>query len=317
MSSLLANTSKILQNMYKQDIGLKYKVISSYAKIYPDKIKIIKYFHPLTVDRFRSVNGLANEELTSEKDNLQKSINRTKTKISDYVLCNNFTHFATFTFDPNNPKVKGNENRKNFNNMSDLLKNWLNTEQINHQRKHGSKFKYLIVPERHKNGAWHFHALLEDYKNEVRDFYSSKNPYITVNEIKTAKRYKGRNYLVRYNLGRSEVAPIRDKTKMSSYIKKYITKELITEKYAKRYWSSRNLIAPEVIENLAPLKMPEEYRTQIHDYHEIYEVPYPSDYADFLLEVDRVERVFSRNKLDRLLQGACYPTAKRPPCNMD
>ena len=44
MSSLLANTSKILQNMYKQDIGLKYKVISSYAKIYPDKIKIIKYF---------------------------------------------------------------------------------------------------------------------------------------------------------------------------------------------------------------------------------------------------------------------------------
>ena len=110
---------------------------------------------------------------------------------------------------------------------------------------------------------------------------------------------------MRYNLGRSEVAPIRDKTKMSSYIKKYITKELITEKYAKRYWSSRNLIAPEVIENLAPLTMPEEYRTKVHDYHEIYEVPYPSDYADFLLEVKRVERVFSRNKFRKLLQGAC------------
>ena len=122
---------------------------------------------------------------------------------------------------------------------------------------------------------------------------------------------------MRYNLGRSEVAPIRDKTKMSSYIKKYITKELITEKYAKRYWSSRNLIAPEVIENFAPLTMPEEYRTKVHEYHEIYEVPYPSDYADFLLEVNRVERVFSRNKFRKLLQGVCYSTAKRPPCNKD
>ena len=204
--------NSISERIIAKNPHLKYKEISSYAKIYPDFVKIIKYKRSIVVENFgTSSNGLANEEQAHERDWLEKSINRTKTKIADYVLCNNFSHFATFTFSPK--KVK---NRHDFAEMSALLKNWLKTEQTNHERKHNSKFKYLIVPERHKNGAWHFHALLENYQNACGDFYSSKNPFITVKEIKTAKRYANRKYITRYNLGRSEICPIRDKTKMAN-----------------------------------------------------------------------------------------------------
>ena len=302
MQALKFQTSRLLKSMFENNKDIKFKEISSYAKIYPDTIKIIKYHRPIVFTNFsdRGVSAiLTNEENAEEQDYLQKSINRTKTKISDYVLCNNFTHFATFTFDPKNPKVKNENNRHDFKKMSSLFKKWLNTEQVNHFRRHGHKFKYLIVPERHKNGAWHFHALLENYKNETENFYTRKNKYITVSELKSKKKEKNRKFITRYKLGRSEIAPIKDKTKMSSYIKKYITKDLIQDKNAKRYWSSRNLKQPEIIENFITefQKIPEQFLTAKHDYHDIYIIPKDSSYFTFSKYVNKLENYFKREKL--------------------
>ena len=302
MQALKNQTSRLLKSMFENNKEIKFKEISSYAKIYPDTIKIIKYHRPIVFANFsdRGTSAiLMNEENAEEQDYLQKSINRTKTKISDYVLCNNFTHFATFTFDPSNSKVNGEENRKDFKKMSSLLKKWLNTEQVNHFRHHGHKFKYLIVPERHKNGAWHFHALLENYKNETANFYTRKNNYIIVSELKSRKKEKNRKFITRYDLGRSEIAPIKDKTKMSSYIKKYITKELIQDKNAKRYWASRNLKTPEIIPNFISesQKIPEQFLTAKHDYHDIYIIPKDSSYFTFSKYVNKIENHFKRQNL--------------------
>ena len=301
--TLAQQTSDILKSIFEKNPNTKYKEICSYAKIYPDSIKIIKYHRPIVFPNFSEPSQysaiLVNEENAEENDYLQKSINRTKTKISDYVLCNNFSHFATFTFDPRNPKVKSEENRHDFQKMSSLLKNWLKTEQLNHFRRHGRKFLYLIVPERHKNGAWHFHALLEGYQNETEGFYTRKNPYITVSELKTKKKDKNRKFITRYTLGRSEIAPIKDKTKMSSYIKKYITKELIQDKNAKRYWASRNLKTPEIIPNFISesQKIPEQFLIAKHDYHNIYIIPKESSYFSFSKYVNKLENHFKREKL--------------------
>lgn len=303
---LKIQTSNVLNSIFQKNPNTKYKEICSYAKIYPDSIKIIKYHRPIVFTNFSESSEystsaiLVNEENVEEQDYLQKSINRTKTKISDYVLCNNFSHFATFTFDPRNPKVKSEENRHDFQKMSSLLKNWLKTEQLNHFRRHGRKFLYLIVPERHKNGAWHFHALLEGYQNEIEGFYTRKNKYITVAELKKTKKDKNRKFIVRYKLGRSEIAPIKDKTKMSSYIKKYITKELIQDKNAKRYWASRNLKTPEIIPNFISesQKIPEQFLTAKHDYHNIYIIPKESSYFSFSKYVNKLENHFKREKLN-------------------
>lgn len=297
--------SGILNRIYKKRPDLKFKEISSYAKIYPDFVKIVKYNRPIVFTNFLDRGSsafLTNEENDEENDYLQKSINRTKTKISDYILCNNFTHFITFTFDPKNSKVKTEENRHDLLKMSKLLMTWINSEQINHFRRHGQRFKYLIVPERHKNNAWHFHAVFEDYKNEIEDFYSSKNKYLTVDEIrsKNKKPKNQRGFLPRYTLGRSEIAPIKDKTKMSNYIKKYITKELINEKYKKRYWASRNLKTPEIIENIveSSATISKEYLLKEYDYHKIYIIPKDSEYFRFLKYVNKLQNHFRRENLN-------------------
>lgn len=302
---LKKRSSSLLKSMFEKNKDLKFREISSYAKVYPDFVKIVKYNRPIVFTKFQDKGTsffLTNEENDEEKDYLEKSINRTKTKISDYVLCNNFTHFVTFTFDPKNPKVKSEENRHDLLKMSKLLMTWINSEQINHFRLHGHRFKYLIVPERHKNNAWHFHAIFEDYKNDIQDFYSSKNKYLTVDEIrsKNKKPKNQRGFLPRYTLGRSEIAPIKDKTKMSNYIKKYITKDLINEKYKKRYWCSKNLKTPEIIENIveSSTTISKEYLLKEYDYHKIYIIPKDSEYFRFLKYVNKLQNHFSREKLN-------------------
>ena len=308
---LQKRSSSLLKSMFEKNKDLKFKEISSYAKVYPDFVKIVKYNRPIVFTNFLDRGSsafLTNEENDEENDYLQKSINRTKTRISDYVLCNNFTHFVTFTFDPKNSKVKTEENRKDLLKMSKLLMTWINSEQINHFRRHGQRFKYLIVPERHKNGAWHFHAIFEDYKNEIEDFYSSKNKYLTVDEIrsKNKKPKNQRGFLPRYNLGRSEIAPIKDKTKMSNYIKKYITKDLINEKFKKRYWCSKNLKTPEIIENIveSSTRIPKEYILKEYDYHKVYIIPKDSDYFKFLNFSDKINHTLKRRKFSHIVKSS-------------
>lgn len=294
--------SNLLNRIYKKSPDLKFKEISSYAKIYPDFVKIIKYNRPVVVLNCKEEGGAGGLSKQDEQDYLEKSINRTKTRISDYILCNEFTHFVTFTFDRKNSKVKSEEDRHDLLKMSKLLITWLNTEQVNHFRRHGKKFKYLIVPERHKNGAWHFHAVFQGYKNEIEDFYSSKNKYLTVDEIrsKNKKPKNQRGFLPRYTLGRSEIAPVKDKFRMSNYIKKYITKELINEKYKKRYWASRNLKLPEVIENIveSSTTISKEYLLKEYDYHKIYIIPKDSEYFRFLKYVNKLQNHFRRENLN-------------------
>lgn len=308
---LQKRSSSLLKSMFEKNKDLKFKEISSYAKVYPDFVKIVKYNRPIVFTNFQDRGTsafLTNEENDEENDYLEKSINRTKTRISDYVLCNNFTHFVTFTFDQKNSKVKTEENRHDLLKMSKLLITWVNSEQINHFRRHGQRFKYLIVPERHKNGAWHFHAIFEDYKNEIEDFYSPKNKYLTVDEIrsKNKKPKNQRGFLPRYNLGRSEIAPIKDKTKMSSYIKKYITKELITEKFKKRYWCSKNLKSPEVIENIVESStiIPKKYIFKKYDYHKVYIIPKDSDYFRFLNFSNKIDHTLKRRKFSYIVKSS-------------
>ena len=111
----------LMNLIFKNNPDLKFREISSYAKVYPDFVKIIKYNRPVVVLTCKE-DAKNTKDSIDEQDYLEKSINRTKTKISDYVLCNNFSHFATFTFDPKNSKVKSEEDRHDFKIINDLVK---------------------------------------------------------------------------------------------------------------------------------------------------------------------------------------------------
>jgi len=92
-----------------------------------------------------------------KEDSLQVSVRRTRRTISDYVRCNTFDLFVTFTFDPK--KVD----------RYDLLDTYLKMQGwLHRQQRKYDNFKYIIVPERHKDGAIHFHALFGGYEGILK-----------------------------------------------------------------------------------------------------------------------------------------------------
>ena len=124
-------------------------------------------------------------------------------------------------------------------------------------------FDYIIVPERHKTGELHFHALI----NGINE----KEFTIAINNDKKSKYYNqplqrvrkksGEKYQV-YNLqsfskyGFTDVEKIESPDKVANYISKYITKELVTTFNKKRYWASKNLKKPLILDNVNILELP-------------------------------------------------------------
>lgn len=82
--------------------------------------------------------------------NLARSRRRAKRAVYDYAMSTDFEYFVTLTVDGD--KL----NRYDVQEVFDHLHDWLD----NHVRRNG--LTYILVPEYHKDGAVHFHALFND-----------------------------------------------------------------------------------------------------------------------------------------------------------
>jgi len=165
-------------------------------------------------------------ELCLSKEPSDVSITRTKTTITDYVLCNDFEYFCTFTFDPT--KVDS----FNVVNAKKSMSNWLNN-----QRKTSPLLKYLIVAEKHKSGRIHFHALFKNYEGILTDSGRLKNARRILN-------------ISGWKHGYSTAIKIDNIAAVGFYMQKYITKDMIKTTNKKRYWASKNLQKPQKIYNI-------------------------------------------------------------------
>lgn len=85
----------------------------------------------------------------SESD-LERAARRARTRVRDLARSNPFTQFVTFTLDP--AKI----DRYDMAVITRKLNQWLD----NRVRRDG--LQYILVPERHKDGAIHFHGLIND-----------------------------------------------------------------------------------------------------------------------------------------------------------
>lgn len=194
--------------------------IRTIVKIYPDlkKLTILKY----KKKRDSTTKTTEKGESIFQESNLERSIRKTKTTITDYVLANNFEIFATFTFSPK--KV----DRFDIDACKRKLKRWLDR-----QREKDSNLKYVVVPERHKNGAIHFHALFENIDS------------FTLHKTKIRQENRDVFTMRDWRFGYSNVKFIdSNRLKVAVYITKYITKDMITIENKRRYWSSHNLALP-------------------------------------------------------------------------
>lgn len=206
---------------------------------------------------------------TSEEDKLERSKRRTYIAVKDIALSNIFELFATFTFKAN--RYDDEESRKK-------MVGWLKR-----QRKQDKYFQYLIISELHKRceecvetknmiclhhdrpKALHFHALIAGYKGKL---IRAVNPYTGKPLVK--KRRKVYDF-PNFTLGNSEIYIIgdseEDRIKSGFYLLKYLKKDMPTFKSKKRYWSSRGLNKPLVIEN------PEEWYLAVTPDH-YFETPH-------------------------------------------
>ena len=88
-------------------------------------------------------------ELKRDNKNKERAIRRAKSSIRDYVKTNvDLNYFVTYTLDP---KIM---DRYDSAAIYAKVRAWLS----NGVARKG--FKYVLVPEKHKDGAWHFHGFV-------------------------------------------------------------------------------------------------------------------------------------------------------------
>lgn len=191
--------------------------------------KVIKYHTPLLIkSNYDKLPSVVDKKLKEDEDNIQRSVRRTKSVIRDYVLSNDFELFVTFTFNPK--KV----DRYSFHHCSLKMQSWL--ARVRQSQDKNNPFKYLIVPEFHKDGAIHFHALFSNYPKPLTKTKVIMNSKIVYN-------------LPSFRYGFTTAQKIDDGKVVFGYLTKYITKDMPLVFNRKRYWSSRNLEKPIVYHN--------------------------------------------------------------------
>ncbi len=161
-------------------------------------------------------------ELEANRERSQRnSKSRTIQNIYEISRANKWDYFVTLTFNPE--KVDS----FNYKEVGSKLTNWLDKLR----QRYSPDLKYIIVPELHKSGRYHFHGLFSDIGNMPL--------------VDSGKRLPDGNTIYNignYTLGFTTATKIKDNARVTSYIAKYITKELCAvTANKKRYWCSKNL----------------------------------------------------------------------------
>lgn len=205
-------------------------------KTYSDGTSTLFYYPNTRVKTNNSSNisnTSSNDEDSKDVEEIKKHrLFKIKNKMRDYARNNDFSYFFTLTFDPTR---YGTDDVIRY----DLMKNWLHREREK-ARYQGKEFRYIFVPEFHKGEGKnaktiHWHGIVGGYCPDLTD--SGK---------------KHRNVKV-YNcdsweFGFSNITKVKSKIKISNYMTKYITKDLLdspVRKGKKKYWSSKNLKIPQ------------------------------------------------------------------------
>lgn len=141
---------------------------------------------------------------------LENNIARAKSRIYEIAMCNEWSHFMTGTLDAS---------KYNRYNLPAFRKDL--SKFINNQRRDAKapNLKYLIIPEQHKDGAWHFHGLLNGLNPKMLSEFGPDVPK------KIRSQY--RNYCAySKKFGFCSVGEIKNQEAVAAYITKYISKDM-------------------------------------------------------------------------------------------
>lgn len=180
-------------------------------------------------------SGVKMEDRSNE-EKLDVSRLRAQRVIVEIALCNHWDYFVTLTVSPDN-----------FNRY-DLSSIWVRLSQwFRDQRKQlgYENLSYMLVPEKHSDGAWHFHGFISG----IPDFALS--PFVS--GIHPQRLVDG-DYLnwrdLSAKLGFCSLDPVRDQVRSAFYCSKYFTKDRfrnVTEIGSHMYYVSRGLLRAQTV----------------------------------------------------------------------
>lgn len=188
--------------------------MSVYVRVesYPANDKI---FYRISLNTAKSVPDVLDDD--KPKTRLERSLVRTKRKLFEIAACNDFTHFCTFTFS---------DDRYDYQECKRKLTKFFN----NYKSRKSSNFIYCVVPEQHKDGAFHFHGFVGGVADfTVPDTIKKRMPDGSYADVPNTPAYLSWSS---YNLGWFNASPLRDHYATAKYVSKYITKEIIEQSNA-------------------------------------------------------------------------------------
>lgn len=182
-------------------------------------------YNPFT-EKIQRVYTDADEKAIERKKqhSIYSSLNRTRSALYMYARQCSWEYFVTLTYSPD--KI---DNRYDFLLCMKKVRTWIN----DCKKRKAADLLYLLVPEQHKDGAWHIHGLL------------CNTTGLTFTD--SGKRYDGKIVynLDDWKLGFSTATKVTDTYKVSNYITKYITKDLCDVTPGKqRYFVSKSIPKP-------------------------------------------------------------------------
>lgn len=213
---------------YKNPIH-EYKLTElekNFNKIKRDEDKVVNPFDNETISRMYDVE----DEFIKKQKSVIDSVRRTKQKIYDYAKSNdNWEWFLTLTFD------------REIVDVTDLAEThkYLKRFLDNVKKNYAPGMKYLIVAELHEDKkSYHYHGLLSD----VGDLELVQ----AINQNKKSRFYgmpiEDVYNVLNWKVGYSTLSKVKDSKKASSYIIKYITKDLVENtKGISKYKVSKNI----------------------------------------------------------------------------
>lgn len=170
------------------------------------------------------------------------NIVKTRTKIYDIARANEWNYFITLTFN------KKNVNRYDYQECMKKISNYFDHFK-RRNKENCPNFRYLIVHEKHEDGAYHFHGLI----------YLEDSSLLKIATYPLGLRLGGKPIIKKgkqvynwcnYKFGWSTLTKIDNEEACCKYILKYINKRTDVDyvKGRRRFMYSSNCSKPEVLE---------------------------------------------------------------------
>lgn len=194
--------------------------------------KLLKYYENSIIVPNNNKNTGKRYESKNIKQSIISSMNRTKRLIHDYAHGTKWDYAITLTLDPK---------KIDRYNKDTIMKEW--HIFLTYYKRINPDFKYMFIPEYHKDNAIHFHGYLMGV---------SKSDLRKTGKINKYGRliYNWISWAQKFGHTRLDTMPdnIDERIKMNNYTIKYITLDLMVHSRVynkKRYFCSKGLPKPE------------------------------------------------------------------------